>query len=557
MKQFPAKLRHGVERALVLDRERLVVFFKRSRTPAQVEPAANKAGFTCECFARADLPEDRRHFMLINDNDRCCWLRNKESKPISAQKYDALRKRMGRALAFTAPVYRVAGTVGEGGLVCPLPSALLIKPAENISPARLARLLRALSKMGLREEPGKSKYLGGYRYFRVSDPNRQTAYALRERIMKRLGSDVADSKFENMPMVKPVTFVPNDPFFGQQWNLGRVRAPVAWDTTVGLPALTVAMLDQGCDLTHPDITYASSGINLGSMSGTGAPTGPHGTACAGIAAARINNSAGVAGLAGGCKILPIAFQFSTDVECAAGIRFAAQNGADVISMSFGVYGPGEGLSPTGWNFSLIDPAIEEAVAAGLVLCAATGNENVGTFNRYPSRHPLVMACGGTSTDDNRKTTTSPDGECWGANFANGVSVVAPCVTIPTTDIQGSGGYNNNSGGSKTQVCMSYASSGDAAGNYFILFDGTSAATPHLAALAALVFSANPLIVNHDVRDLIEKTAAKVGSVPYAVQSGFPNGSRNQQMGYGRIDAGRATETAGLLFVRQFSEFFNP
>ena len=135
--------------------------------------------------------------------------------------------------------------------------------------------------------------------------------------------------------------------------------------------------------------------------------------------------------------------------------------------------------------------------------------------------------------------------------------MAPCVTIPTTDIQGAGGYNNNSGGGTTQVCVAYASTGDAAGDYFILFNGTSAATPHLAALAALLFSANPLLVNRDVRDIIETTAAKVGSASYSVQSGFPNGSRNQQMGYGRIDAGRAAETAGLLFVRQFSEFFNP
>ena len=349
MKHYPARLKQGVAQPLVLDRQRIVVFLRRPRTPSQIQPTVAKGGFTCEAFARAALPEDRRHFMPTNDNDRCYWLRNSEAKPISVQKYDALRRRLGRSLAFTAPVYRVPGTEGEEGLVCPLPSTLLIKPAENISPVRLKRLLRSLSKMGLQEVPAKSQYLGSYRYFRVTNPNRQTAYALRARVEKQLGAAVDDVKFENMPLIVPLTFVPNDPFFGQQWNLSQVRAPAAWDTTVGEPTVTVAVLDTGCDLSHPDITYASNGVNLGSMAGTGAPVGsalvrPHGTCCAGIVAARINNAAGVAGLAGGCRILPIAFQLWTDVEVAAGIRFAAQNGADVISMSFGQYG---------WDFQSI------------------------------------------------------------------------------------------------------------------------------------------------------------------------------------------------------------
>jgi subtilisin family serine protease len=76
--------------------------------------------------------------------------------------------------------------------------------------------------------------------------------------------------------------------------------------------------------------FSTPGINLGSMMPTGAPVKPHGTACAGIVAERYNNSLGVAGVAGNCQIMPVAFQNWTDVEVCAGITFAANNGARVM-----------------------------------------------------------------------------------------------------------------------------------------------------------------------------------------------------------------------------------
>jgi subtilisin family serine protease len=268
------------------------------------------------------------------------------------------------------------------------------------------------------------------------------------------------------------------------------------------------------------------------------PIRAHGTSCAGIAAAVFNNSLGISGIAGNCRIMPISFHAWTDSEVAAGINYAADNGAKVISMSFGQYLIREkpigwlGSWPSGWDFSIIDPAVSHAVNdIGCVLCAATGNEDLNTFNRYPSRHPLVIACGASDQIDNRKSPTSPDGEGWGSNYANGVSVVAPGVLIPTTDIQGASGWNTSPG---------------VAGNYTTGFNGTSSATPHVSGLAGLLLVRYPSSSNNEVRQIIEQTAEKVGVVPYSEMAGYANGTRNQEMGYGRINVYHSLDYSNIM-----------
>ncbi|MCW3476398.1 S8 family serine peptidase [Rhodovastum sp. RN2-1] len=390
----------------------------------------------------------------------------------------------------------------------------------------------------------KSRYLQPYSYFVLANPETQSAYLARSSVLSALKEVVLEARFENMPLLKPLTVVPNDPLFAQQWDMTRIGAgdpgATGWDLSTGAAGVVVCVLDQGCDLAHPDLSFSAPGINLGTMLPDGSPTGNHGTACAGIVAARFNNALGVAGVAGSCQILPVAFQNWTDAEAAAGINYAADNGARVISMSFGEYLPGEG-SPANWDFTIIDPAIAHAHNdRDVVLCAATGNENIGTHNRYPARHPLVIACGASDEADNRKSPTSPDGEgWWGSNYGvdtylgqtTAVSVVAPGVHIPTTDREGADGYNPAPG---------------VAGDYFLTFNGTSSATPHVAGLAAVVRSLNPALTNDQVRAIVERTADKVGVVPYAEVPGFPDGSRNQEMGYGRINLYRALDFADVL-----------
>jgi len=125
----------------------------------------------------------------------------------------------------------------------------------------------------------------------------------------------------------------------------------------------------------------------------------------------------------------------------------------------------------------------------------------------------------------RKSTTSCDDEDWpnngGSNYGDELDLIAPGVFIPTTDIQGSFGYNTTVGSS---------------GDYHLDFGGTSAATPHVAGVAALVLSANPNLSQDQVRDILESTAQKVGSYSYSTTTGRTNGTWSNQVGYGLVDA---------------------
>jgi hypothetical protein len=101
--------------------------------------------------------------------------------------------------------------------------------------------------------------------------------------------------------------------------------------------------------------------------------------------------------------------------------------------------------------------------------------------------------------------------------------MAPGVLIPTTDRQGSNGY--------------------VTGDYILNFNGTSSACPHVAGVAALVLSVNPNLTGQQVRDIIESTAQKVGEYTYQPTADRPNGTRNDQMGYGLVDAYAAVKEA--------------
>lgn len=335
----------------------------------------------------------------------------------------------------------------------------------------------------------------------------------------------------------------NDTYFSDQWGLNNtgqyggtagidIKASQAWAITTGKPNIKIAILDSGIDLTHPDLinnllqgSDATGGNNNGNQSGVG-----HGTSCAGIAAAQGNNSIGIAGVAYNCKILPIHMGSSPlAARVANGLNWARLNGANVVSMSFSTV-----------EMNDVNTAISNANSSNCVLVAATGNNNSSTIS-YPARHQSVIAVGAASPCGERKSPSSCDGESWGSQYGNEMSVVAPGVLISTTDIQGDGGYNYST---KTN---DYSNR-----DYTQRFNGTSAATPHVAGVAALVLSVNPNLTALEVRNIIESTAQKVGGYNYQTTTGHPNGTWISQMGYGLVDAFAAVQAACPIinFVNQ-------
>lgn len=539
MRDFPHSVPHGSGTAVDLDESRLLLVFSRPPARRGLEEALAKHDLALE-EREAGAPDLLGE--VINHTETHYWVRAASGKAIEDEALDSLERDLGQRLAFISPVYRAPEVPGRGGYFSPLANVVLIKPPEP-DQRQPTRPIEAVQRLGLQEVAEKSRYLCGYRYFLAPKPRVEHVFRLREQLLAELPA--AELQFETMPMVVPITMIPNDPLFFRQWDMTQIDAPAGWDSSTGTGAV-VCILDEGCDLGHPDLSFVGTGINLGSMAPPGSPTGPHGTCCAGIAAGVVNDGVGVAGVAGGAQVLPVAFQNWTDVECATGITWGAANGARVISMSFGVYAPGDGFGPTGWNFAIIDPAIANAVnVLGTVLCAATGNEDTPTINRYPARNPLVIACGGSDQSDNRKRPASPDGECWGANYGRGTSVVAPAVLCTTTDIQGAAGYNAG-GGPHSVPCVTYPVGGDVAGNYFYEFNGTSSATPHVAGLATLLAARYPALSNLEIRSIIERTAAKVGSSAYAEVPGFPNGTRTPELGYGRIEVFHSLDFADVM-----------
>ncbi len=328
-----------------------------------------------------------------------------------------------------------------------------------------------------------------------------------------VGSSVASDPSACAPSATAI--IPNDTLFPNQWGLQRIDAPRAWPISMGDPNIVVAVLDQGVELAHPDLHLWPISYSTITHTNDGGPVGNHGTPCAGIIASNIQNGLGAAGLAPQCRVMAIATNFA-DTEVAEGLFFAADNGARVVSMSFGVY-----PSWMFWNFAIIEVALQYCYERNVVLVAATGNENQ-PVSRFPATDPRTFGVGGSNRDDVRKRVGDGSIESfWGACYGPDCDVVAPCLEIPSTDRLGAAGYTVT--------------------DYTLRFNGTSAATPHVAALAALVLSVDGSLSNTDVMRLISESADKInaGGYVYLPTAGKPHGTWNPEAGYGRINAERA------------------
>ena len=538
MAQFPGILETG-SAVLALDPRRLLLCLKTKAGPTtRHEPVARWRDLLPSLEPlQLEVEPPRVSGRGINHSAARLWVRSTRGD-LDDQRIAAIRRALKRELAWVGPVYRPTASQRDEALECLFPHVLGIRPTFPNATGEFDTLTGPLERLGLTEVEDKSRYLGDLRYFVVADPAKRNAFELRDEIRKSLSDQVTDILFEHMPMMSPLAAVPDDTWFGSQWGMTQIHAPEAWDIATGASDVIIAVIDGGCDLTHEDIAYVTGrGIDLETMSGDGSPLidtmsmrpDTHGTFVAGVAAATINNTQGIAGLAGGCRILSLASTF-TDMEVAAGIRYALEEGATVINMS--IY--------TDWSTfwtGEIPLAIEEAERRGCVLCGSAGNGNGGLGLVRPGEHPLVLACGATDMSDERWIIRRDDGtilfeSSWGDSSHDsqptGVAVMAPGERVFTTDLMGAAGA--------TTV------------NYTDVFYGTSASTPFVSGLAALLQSAYPALRSSPalVRSIIARTAEKVGPLPYTDMEGWPDGTRNVEFGYGRINAFQALDLGDVM-----------
>lgn len=340
--------------------------------------------------------------------------------------------------------------------------------------------------------------------------------------------------------------IPNDTNFSDQWSLKNtgqlggtpgcdIHAPAAWDIEQGSPDVTIAIIDTGIDATHPELAtklwnntdeipnngldddtngYIDDGYGWDFYYNDSNPDDGygHGTYCAGIAAAATHNAQGIAGVAWNCRIMSLKIINATgwfdDVKTAQAIKYAADNDAEILSMSF-----------TFLNSSLLHNAIDYAYSKGAFLCAAAGNHN--TPNKmYPASYPNVTAVAATTQNDTR---CSPNewGAGYGSNYGDWVDIAAPgnliYSTMPTYHVtMNDNGHTQN---------YTYAS-------------GTSAATPMVAGVGALLLSKYPSLTNKEVESLICENVDPYNSTEY--------------IGTGRLNAYKALNALNQPPVADFS-----
>ena len=294
--------------------------------------------------------------------------------------------------------------------------------------------------------------------------------------------------------------VPNDPNYGEQWNLALMNMPQAWGIEQGTPEVTVAVVDGGVDMQHPEFR-SQLWRNVGEVPGNGvdddgngyvddlngwdfsdAPTLPrngdsrvrdnepedeigHGTQVSGIIGAAANNGIGIAGIAWRCRLMPLRAHFKyggggylQNDDVAAAIVYAADNGAQVINMSWG----------DTVNAFIVEDAVAYAYARGCVMVAAAGNDGtVGLW--YPAGLKTVISVAWLTKERQLNSDS---------NFGATIDIAAPGDEILSTDLDG--GYQNSS--------------------------GTSIAAAHVSGVAALVRAAHPDYTNAAVRETLMRTA---------------------------------------------------
>jgi len=298
-----------------------------------------------------------------------------------------------------------------------------------------------------------------------------------------------DVEYAELNYIFSADMVPNDPEYPSQWALPKISAPDAWDIRTDASEVIVAVIDTGIDYEHDDIDD-NMWINQAEFNGTtgvdddgngyiddiygydfvNKDSDPlddhgHGTHCAGIIAAEGDNSLDVSGLCWHGRIMALKFLdwtgYGSDTDAIEALYYAVENGAEVISNSWG--GP--------FASQALAEAIDYAHSRGVIVVAAAGNTG-STDPHYPAYYENVLSVAATDSDDKR---------AFFSTYGEWVDIAAPGTDI--LSLSAGGGTTNKS--------------------------GTSMSCPYVAGTCGLMLSIYPQMDIERVRWLLMESAEPI------------------------------------------------
>ncbi|WP_285765489.1 S8 family serine peptidase [Peribacillus sp. SI8-4] len=324
---------------------------------------------------------------------------------------------------------------------------------------------------------------------RVAVPKGQTTDKLIEKLEKRKNVDYAEPNYLFKKMDTP-----NDPAYIDQWHHKNLGTEAAWIKTTGAKEMIVAIIDDGIDRKHEDLSgkivdaYDTIRKRKNIL-----PEGEHGTHIAGIIAGSANNNKGGAGVAPNVKLMPINVfegEYADTADIIEAIHYAIQKKAKIINMSLGVNMYSEALNK----------AVQEAAKKGILIVAAAGNEGDMGKNVqrvYPAAYSNVISVAATDERDKRP---------YYSNYDSTVDIAAPGDEILSTLPHGKYGW----------------------------MSGTSMASPMVAGVAALIWSNEPKLNKTEVEYRLYDSAKDLGAK-----------GKDMYYGNGRVNAKKALEMKTL------------
>ncbi|MCB0637942.1 MAG: S8 family serine peptidase [Lewinella sp.] len=348
----------------------------------------------------------------------------------------------------------------------------------------------------------------------------------------------------DMPLDEYAFAAPGDSLLPHEWHLENSGMVVdanfrlkkgadakvvdAWHRlgNMGSSNITIAVIDNGFDSNHPDLRDKifrpwdlwSNSANLPQND----VRFTHGTPCASVAIAA-SNGLGIVGAAPGARFMPVngtSFAARTTEEM---FDYCIRNGADVISCSWGTTDPQYNLN-TAKEQAISRAAKQGRGGKGCVILYAVGNDDLDYVNYYAA-HPDVIAVAASTSQDTYASYS---------NRGREVDVCAPSNgdwPIIAARASWDPGLSYETGNYK------YWRDGRNRGNNYKHFGGTSSATPLVAGICALMLTANPDLTAREVKEILQKTADKIG-----YPSEYVNG-HSVKYGYGRVNADRAVAEA--------------